>query len=374
MKATYTPPHIQLARAAVCLLAALPILLAGCIENDDDSPIIVVSDGKGTEAGPKSREEIIRIAKEYNELVWYTSAPEKAAKEFLAAFKQEYPFIVPRLERSNTFDTISRIGDEITNENVKADVVHVLDVGAFIKLELEGELRMYRSPEGSSIREGFRSPGFWWAMRLVAIGMAYNSEVLTPEQAPRTWTDLLDPRYQGRLGFKDAATGGSAYAQYYLLRERLGTLFWERMAEQRVGIHRSEQELKEGLIDEGIDVAGQMVGYKILDAKNKGEPIVGVWPEEGVPLIPGPIAILARAPHPEASMLFIDFALSKKGQERFQDLLGAYSSRADVEPLPGQPPLESLQLLTPTTGWDDYLENQRELRAEFEDLFRGGGE
>ncbi|HJN15037.1 MAG TPA: hypothetical protein QGH10_06095, partial [Armatimonadota bacterium] len=74
MKATYTPPHIQLARAAVCLLAALPILLAGCIENDDDSPIIVVSDGKGTEAGPKSREEIIRIAKEYNELVWYTSA------------------------------------------------------------------------------------------------------------------------------------------------------------------------------------------------------------------------------------------------------------------------------------------------------------
>ncbi len=365
-------------RLAVIVLAAITtaglLLLAGCPQKNDQGPVrIVVSDDNGP-AGEMDRDEIIKAAKVEGELTWYTSAPEKEANAFLDAFKEAYPFIRTHLRRSSTFDTVSKINAEIDSGAVKADCVHVLDVGVFIELRRRGELLPYSSPEEPAIDEKFREAGYWWAMRLVAIAMAYNSETMPGAQAPASWEDLLEPEFKGKIGFKDAATAGTAYAQYFLLREKFGKNFWERMAQQEPTISRSADEVVTELLNGDILVAGEMAGYKIQEAQEKHQPIVGVWPEEGVPFIPGPIAILARSGQPNAAKLFVDFALSKEGQERFRDLVRAYSARSDVGPLEGQPPLDSLNLLTPTGGWPDYLQKQNSLRAEFEELFQPGVE
>jgi iron(III) transport system substrate-binding protein len=346
------------------------LLLAGCPPRDDQGPVrIVVSDDNGP-AGEMTRDEIIKAAKVEGELTWYTSAPDEAATAFLDAFTEEYPFIRTHLRRSSTFDTIKKINAEIDSGAVRADCVHVLDVGVFIELRQRGELLPYSSPEESAIDDKFREPGYWWAMRLVAIAMAYNSETMLASRAPTTWEDMLQPEFKGKIGFKDAVTAGTAYAQYFLLREKFGKAFWERMALQGPTISRSASDVMGALLSGDILVAGEMAGYKIQEAEEARQPIVGVWPEDGVPFIPGPVAILARSGHPNAAKLFVDFALSKAGQERFRDLVRAYSARSDVGPLENQPPLDSLNLLTPTGGWTDYLQKQDPLRAEFEELFR----
>jgi iron(III) transport system substrate-binding protein len=365
----------RLVAMVVCLVALLAaLMLTGCPRNGDQGPVrIVVSDDNGP-AQPMDREAIIKAARVEGEMTWYTSAPDKAADGFLGAFREEYPFIRTHLRRSSTFDTISKINAEIDSGTVRADCVHVLDVGVFIELRQRGELLPYTSPEESAIDEKFRESSYWWAMRLVAIAMAYNSDTVPPGQAPDTWEDLLRPQFKGKIGFKDAVTAGTAYAQYFLLREKYGRAFWERMARQDPKISRSADEVMDALLSGEILVAGEMAGYKILAAQEEPGPIVGVWPAEGVPFIPGPVAILARSGHPNAAKLFVDFALSKEGQERFRDLVRAYSARVDVSPLEGQPPLKSLNLLTPTGGWSDYLEKQNSLRAEFEELFRPGSE
>ncbi len=356
----------------VTLLGA--VLLAGCPKDDDQGPVrIVVSDDNGP-AQPMDREAIIKAARVEGEMTWYTSAPDEAADGFLEAFREKYPFIRTHLRRSSTFDTISKISAEIDSGTVRADCVHVLDVGVFIELRQRGELLPYTSPEESAIDEKFRESSYWWAMRLVAIAMAYNSDTMPAGQAPETWEDLLEPEFRGKIGFKDAATAGTAYAQYFLLREKFGKAFWERMARQNPKISRSADEVMDALLNGDILVAGEMAGYKVQEAQEADQSIIGVWPEEGVPFIPGPVAILARSGHPNAAKLFVDFALSKEGQERFRDLVRAYSARADVSPLEGQRALKSLNLLTPTGGWSDYLEKQNSLRAEFEELFRPGSE
>ncbi len=366
---------VRIARGLLAASAAVGVLLlSGCPNNEDQGPVrIVVSDGNGP-AGEMDRDAIVKAARVEGELTWYTSAPDKAANAFLEAFKEKYPFIRTHLRRSSTFDTISKINAEIDSGAVRADCVHVLDVGVFIELRQRGELLPYSSPEESFIDEKFREPSYWWAMRLVAIAMAYSSKTMPAGQAPDTWEDLLNPEFAGKIGFKDAATAGTAYAQYFLLREKFGQAFWERMAGQKPEISRSASEVMAALLDGEILVAGEMAGYKIQGAREESQPIVGVWPEEGVPFIPGPVGILARSGHPNAAKLFVDFALSKEGQEQFRDLVRAYSARSDVEPLEGQPPLDSLNLLTPTGGWSDYLQKQEPLRAEFEELFRPGSE
>ena len=356
----------------VAFLAALSTLLlvTGCPPKDNEGPIsVVVSDDKDAPASV-DHAQIEKAARIEAQLSWYTSLPEKDATAFLDAFKAKYPFIDARLRRSSTFDTISQVNDEIDSGDVRADVVHVLDVGVFIELRRRGELLRYASPEGTSIDDRFREPGYWWAMRLVAMGMAYNSRALSADRAPRTWEDLLKPEFRGKIGFKDAATAGTAYAEYFLLRERYGTLFWERVAAQKPRISRSAEEVTDGLLDGSILVAGEMAAYAMIGAQEDGKPIVGVFPKEGVPFTPGPVAILARAPHPNAARLFVDYALSREGQTLFRDLGNAYSARKDVGPLRDQPPLRELNLLTPTGGWEEYLQKQGALRTEFEKLFR----
>jgi iron(III) transport system substrate-binding protein len=217
--------------ALVALFGAA--LLAGCPNGNNDEPIkVVVPDGKDQGASPTPA-EIEKGARVEGQLNWYTSLPDRDAKAFVDAFRRKYQFIDARVRRSSTFDTISQVNDEIDAGEVKADVVHVLDVGVFIELRRRGELMRYALPEESAIDDRFREPGYWWAMRLVAIGMAYNTKTLPADRAPRTWEDLLRPEFQGKIGFKDASTAGSAYAEYFLLRERLGTLFWERVARQK---------------------------------------------------------------------------------------------------------------------------------------------
>lgn len=356
---------------AFALLIVGALLPGGCPRQDDHRPISVVVSDKSEVSHSLSQEEILRAARDVEKrLDWYTSLPEKEARAFLAAFEAKYPFVRTHLRRASTFDTISRINEEIQSGEVRADVLHVLDVGVFIELRRRGELLRYVSPEETAIDERFRDPGYWWAMRLVAIGMAYNARTLSADRAPRTWEDLLRPDFKGRIGFKDAVTAGTAYAEYFLLRERYGTLFWERIARQKPRISRSAEEVTEALLAGDILVAGEMAGNAILSAQEEGKPIVGVFPKEGVPFIPGPVAIPARAPHPNAARLFIDYSLSKEGQTLFQKLGKAYSARRDVGPLEGQPPLEELHLLTPTGGWEEYLQKQSVLRSEFERLFR----
>ncbi|MGQ9732630.1 MAG: extracellular solute-binding protein [Candidatus Zipacnadales bacterium] len=361
---------------AILLLAvsACSLFLTGCPRPADDGSITIVVREANEGAASMNYEDIVKAARVEKNLEWYTSLPEDAARTFMAAFRRKYDFIDPHLHRAGTFETITNIKKEIDSGEMRADVLHVLDVGVFIELRSQGELLRYPSPEGAAIDQRFCDPNYWWAMRLVAIGMAYNRKILPPHQVPVTWEDLLRPEFTGKIAFKDAGTAGTAYAEYYLLRERFGTIFWERMAKQRPRIHRSVDEVLNDLLNGNVLLAGEMAGYAVLQAQKEGLPIEAIWPKEGVPLIPGPVAILARAPHPNAAKLFVDFALSQEGQKLFRDALMAYSARADVGPLKGQPPLFSLKLLTPTSGWEEYLAKQTTLRSEFGNLFRQGEE
>ncbi len=363
----------------ICIAAAILVgLLAwvGRVPPPDSHGIVVEVRDDNEDTDPLlTREEIVRVATaQERELWWYTSAPEEQANQFLSAFQDKYSGINahanPGASRS-TFQVIAQVNEELEGE-LRADVLHVLDVGIFVQFKDEAKLLRYRSPEYAALEPRYRDDAgaYWGAMRAVAICMAYNKRLLGPDEAaPRTWRDLWEPRWGGGRIALENVNAGSQYAQYYFLREQYGRHHWETLATQKPRFFNSSREILEALERGDVSIAGEMMGYALSNWKRAGHgDIVGVWPEDGVPLALAPVAILRRAKHPNAARLFVDFALSREGQELWQELLGAYSVRGDVGPPPGRPALSELNVLS-TDDWDDYVEKQTRFRAEFSATF-----
>lgn len=357
------------------LLILALLMLPGCPNpnNGDEIKVTVTDEGGGQAAKTQSPEELLKLARANGEVTWFTSITAAQANSFAAQFQSKYPGVTVRLVRGGTFDLVERIQSGINTGAPQADVLHVLDPAIFVSLRQRGELSYYEPPAASVIPPEYKDPGYWTAARLVSVGIAYDSQKVGAANAPKSWSSLLSSRWKGKLGLKDAQTAGSAYAQYFFLREKYGVSYWEQMAALNPRIYKTEDELLKALKAGEIQVAAGIMGGKLTEEAKNGR-FKAVWPEDGVPLVPGPVAILSRAPHPYAARLFVDYTLSKEGQETLRDLLGAYSARPDVQSPEGWPALNSIPLLRPENGWGEYLEKQGTLRAEYNRLFHGESE
>jgi len=367
-------PHNLPVLPSLALLAAA-LLLCGCPPpNSEELQVTVTDEGGGEARTPPAETELLTLARSEGEVTWYTSITADQAEKFAAKFEARYPGVPVRLVRGGTFDLAERVQREISTGQPRADVLHVLDPAIFVSLRQRGELLYYEPPEAAGVPVEYKDSGYWTGARLVTLGLAYDPKRLPADRAPQRWRDLLEPRFQGKVGFKDAQTAGSAYAQYYFLRERYGVDFWQQLARLRPRIYKTEEGLVAAVASGEILVAaGIMTGRSPGD--EAGAPAVKmVLAKDGVPLVVGPMAVLSRAPHRSAARLLMNYTLSPQGQAALRDLLGAYPTRADVAAPQGWPALTTLPLLQPESGWTEYLEKQGALRSEYTRLFHGEGE
>ncbi len=354
--------------ATLTIVAVACTLLMGCPPPADNDIEVTVS-STGESARELSREELIALARREAEVWWYTSLPEEQAREFLTRFERAYPFITTHLVRGSTFETVRKIDRELARGDVRCDCVHVLDPAVFDDLRRRGELYAHEPEHSRHFPPEFQESGQWTAMRAVTICIAWKKTRMTREEAPSTWRDLLKPRWRGRIGLKDAQTGGSAYSQYYLLRELYGVYYWRQMAAQRPQLFRSSSDTLRALTSGQIDLAGGILGYSVYRASEEGMPVAPIWPEDGVPMTIGPVAVLGRAPHPHAAILFMEWALSEEGQEAIVEISGCYSPREGIAPPAGRPKLSELNILAQDGSWTAYRTRQDHLQSEYSRLF-----
>jgi iron(III) transport system substrate-binding protein len=351
------------------VIAAVSILLlAGCPPPGDSDIRVTVTDS-GESGRELSRDEIVSLAQREGEVWWYTSLPEQQAQAYLDRFERAYPFINANLVRGSTFDIVRRIDRELARGEVRADSLHVLDPAVFDDLRRRGELYSHDSQHARHLPPEYQDAGQWAAMRAVTICMAYDTSRMWDDETPSSWLDLLDPKWRGRIGLKDAQTGGSAYSEYYLLREQYGVHFWRQMVEQRPQLFRSSADTLRALTSGQIDLAGGILGYSVYGAIENGIPVAAIWPEDGVPMTIGPLAVLSRAPHPHAGIVFMEWALSQEGQQAIVEISGAYSLRDDIAPPPDRPRLSDLNILAQEGSWTEYRTRQDRLQSEYSRLF-----
>ncbi len=294
-------------------------------------------------------------------IVWYTSIPQTDADRIANAFKTQTGIEV-EIVRGSAFIIRDRLLSDIANGENKADVLTIADIASYSTLKDQGYFLNYASPEYVHYADEYKDEGYWAVFAAFGICIAYDENRIN--DPPLQWTDLLDSRWQGRIGLENITTAGSQYGQYYMLREILGAEFWEALlSTQSPKIYSSTTALADALIEGEIDIAGEFSIQTVYSYRNaKGISIQGIYPTEGIPLVVNPTAILAQTQNPEEAKMFQNFLLSKGGQEIMQLTSYKYSLRTDVVPLDGIPDLDTLNILLPAdtelygNKWEEYVQ------------------
>ena len=296
----------------------------------------------------------------------YTSLDTKIVDSIIASFTEKYGVNVEYF-RGGSADVTSKVLAEADAGRLQADIVDASDVAALMLMKERGILKPYRSPATETVPADLRDPDdYWVADRLTQAIIQYNAQEVGASP-PATWQDLTAPEYQGRLVFFSSSNGDGA-PRLYTLAQHFGWELLEQLAANEPLRVQTPQ-----LVTQVLESGERGVAFATNDniawrSKLEGKPTDFVYPAEGVPTELGAVGLIEGSSRPNAAMLFYDWWMGDEGQE----LLvagGKYSSRTDLAPPKGSPPLSDLNLLV--LDYAEYQENRADILERMADTFGG---
>jgi len=291
--------------------------------------LICLSPAHAQNTGP----DLVAQARKEGALVWYTTLSVPEANEFSAAFEKLYPFIRIEIFRSGAGAIANRIFSEYAAKNYRFDVVQgISSRGVIPAFRRRGIIAAYPSPEYKFVASDLKDKdGYWSAMYVNTIVLAYNTRMVKPAEAPRTYDDLLQPRWKGKKISND--TENFAWFDGLLKtwgREKALAYFRRLAAQDQVFQRGSRGRIQ--LVMAGEFPLTIAYGPHVQGYTSRGAPIDWVALEPVV-FIFDSVSMAARPPHPAAAQLFIDFLFSKSSQVKLREM-NRIPSRVDVEPDP----------------------------------------
>lgn len=290
------------AAAGVAMLA-----LAGCFEPSENAGSNTATSGAEDGATDSAA----------GSLTLYTSEPEEKVDEIIAAFNEEHPDVDVQVYRAGTGDLKARIEAEKASGSVEADLIWAADAPTFEAFKSEDLLAQLNDVETGEVIDGAVDPeGYYVGTRIISTVLAYNTSVIDEADAPQSWTDLTDARFRDKIVMPDpAVSGAAAYnATVWMNNDELGEDWLTALGENAPMIAASNGPTSQEIAGGGHPV-GVVVDYLVRDLAAQGSPVKEVYATEGSPYITEPIAVFADSKSQSAAELFINFVLSKKGQE-----------------------------------------------------------
>ena len=305
-----------------------------------------------------SDDQLIAGAKKEGEVSLYLSTNLTDANGMMQRFKQKYPFVNVGLFRADNEKLLNRILTEASAGKFNADVILIssFEVRVLMQKKL---LQKYLTPESRFYPEGFTDKdGYWTSVYSIPRVMSYNTKLVRPDAAPKNYDDLLQPKWKGNVGLSDSAILWYAgFLKFY--GDEKGREYMKKLSAQKPAFRDSETVISQ-LLAAGEFPLGVTYSHQVVSLKKKGAPVD--WIRTMQPIVTGlkPISLSSMATHPNAGKLFIDFVLSKEGQELIRSF-NRLPSRVDV---PSELK-EGAQLYPADPLWGDsygkYVEEFREI-------------
>jgi iron(III) transport system substrate-binding protein len=285
--------------------------------------------------------EMIAAAIKEGELSWLDAiVVPPSAKAIGDAFKKEYglpdTFKVNH-ERLGTGPLSTRVTEEVKANRITIDIFAAAVPTLYADLKEYGALLRYESPEYAHYTRArkvglFYEPGYWQS----AVAYAFTP-VTNPKVYPKkitSWYDLLDPALKGeKLSLGAVTAGGSPLYTYIGWRKILPKSYFVEMSKQKIVYDRGSSMDALQTLTQGQVLVTVTNPFRIMQsAEQTGVDLTTYFPKEGVTLLGQPYGILAKAPHPNAARLFIDFLFGEKGMNMFIDLEGTIVIRDGMKP------------------------------------------
>jgi iron(III) transport system substrate-binding protein len=313
--------------------------------------------------------ELIEAAKKEGKVVYYTSVDLPLAEKVAKSFEAKYPGVEVRVERSGAERVFQRIGQEYASNVHAVDVVNSSDAAHFIVWKRDGLLAPYVPEDVAKfyLPEHRDPDGMFASWRAWLSVIAYNTDLVKASDAPKSFHDLLDPKWKGKIVKGHPGYSGTIMTATYQMARDLGWEYFEALAKQNIMQVQSSADppKKLALGERAIMADGNE--YNIFELKESGQPVEVVYATEGSPLIVGPNGIFKAAPNPNAARLFQSYCFSVEAQQYAIDIGGLRSLHPHTKEKPGRKLLSEIKTMK-----DDPAGVERsadEIKARYSKIF-----
>jgi iron(III) transport system substrate-binding protein len=326
-------------------------------------------------SGPDREQRLIEGARKEGQVVIYAALiVNQAMRPIAEGFGKKYPFIKLATWRADSEDIVQKAAAEVRANNVVADVIEGTGAG---EQAVEANIAQpYYAPAVAGFAEPYRNrAGLWAPTRLSYYGLAYNTKMVPPDKVPKSYDDLLDPRWKGKMAWRiGSATGTPLFLTNLRLawgEEKAGAYF-DKLKDQKIVNFGagSARTLVDRVIAGEYAIALNIFAHHPLISKGKGAPVNSQLMDP-VAATAATMSVVKGLHHPHAAMLLADYILSKEGQ--------GILARAEYFPVdPDVAPLPALAAVVPKIaglpenfiGPDQLIKYTDSSEEIFQKLFR----
>ena len=312
---------------------------------------------------------LIEAAKKESKVVWYTSIDLKLSERIGKAFEERYPGIQCKVERSGAERLLQRIMQEYTANVHAVDVVNSSDASLLVYWKDQDMLAPYVPEDVAKFYPAERKDvdGTYAGFRIFLCIIAYNTNLVKKEEAPKSFADLLDPKWKGKIVKAHPGYSGTILTATYQCSRDLGWSYFEKLAEQDILQVQSAADPPKKIALGERAIMADGVEYIIFADKESGQPVEPVYASEGTPLIIGPNGVFKAAPNPNAARLFQSFCFTPECQQLCIDIGGLRSAHPQTKEKPGRTPLSQIKLMKDDAA--AVLKQGEQLKAHYVRIF-----
>ena len=298
---------------------------------------------------------------------WYTSTPFPLVQALADRFTADTGIKVTLL-RTGGEAVLRRFLQEYQAGTQGADVLTMSDAAAATALARKGVFVPFK-PEGfEQVADGAKDKdGAWIAQRIHLIGMPVRTDLVPESERPKTWSDLKDPKFKGKMVMPDPSFTAIQLTVVGMLSQKLGWDFYKALRKNDTMIVQGHQQ-----VFKTMQQGERVIGAEGSDPRsfNKGKELPNqtmIYPTEGVFTVCSPVAIIKNAKHPNAAKLFAQWMVSPVAQ-RIVAENAIHSSRLDIAPPAGQPALKDVKVIP--IDIDHIEKNAKKLKDTFNEIFQ----
>src|SRR5437763_3082900 len=312
---------------------------------------------------------LIEAARKEGKVSFYSALELNVAERVARTFEAKYPGIAVRVKRSGAERIFQRIAQEQGSGIKAVDVANSTDRAYYLDWKKNDWLEQYlpeevaqHFPADQIDPDGTHATVCAW---IEAIG--YNTNLVKREDAPRSYADLLDPKWLGKIVKGHPGYSGAILTTTFVLVRDLGWPYFEKLAQQKVMQVQSAADPPKKILLGERAVMADGNDYNLVLLKDAGKPVQAVYAAEGSPLIIVPSGIFKGAPNPNAAKLFQSFFFSAETQQMLVDVFAHRSFHAQVKEKGGHIPLPNLKLLKADPA--QVQAQSEEIKARYAKIF-----
>jgi iron(III) transport system substrate-binding protein len=314
--------------------------------------------------------ELIAAAQKEGKVVWYTSVDLPLAEKVARSFETKYSGIAVRVERSGAERVFQRIGQEYASNIHAVDVVNSSDAAHVIVWKRDKLLEPHVPEDVAKFYPAdHKDPdGMFASFRVWLSIIAFNSTLVKAEEVPKSFADLLDPKWVGKIVKAHPGYSGTIMTATYQMSRDLGWGYFEKLAKQKIMQVQSSADPPKKLALGERAVMADGNEYNVFQLRESNQPVEPVYATEGSPLIVGPNAVFRAAPNPNAARLLNSYMFSPEAQQLIIDVGGLRSMHPHTKEKPGRRPFAEIKAMKDDAAAVEAQSD--EIKAHYTKIFR----